>query len=395
VRRLGGAARRADRPPAVSALTRSPQLRAEALFRGLVSPPRRNPLRWAVPLAALIACAAAAPAAAALRPAVSAVECLRSCADGGAPRGGSLLLVTGRGLAGARRAVFAGRPGEADDRRGRLRVVGDGELRVRVPWEAEPGPLTLASDTGPDIARVRVEVAPLPAVSGYRCVRKCAARKRVRPGSLVQVRGVRLSRVTAVSFFGGASDADDRPTPRVGSQTYESFRVRVPRGAATGPFRAAASDGATSPERRISIRPRALFPVRGDHGYGERGARFGAGRGRRGHQGQDVFADCGTPLVAARGGRVRHAGFQRAAGHYLVIDGRGPSWDYVYMHMEAAPAHDEGDRVSAGEPIGTVGDSGNASACHLHFELWSAPGWYEGGEPFDPLPYLRHWDRTS
>jgi murein DD-endopeptidase MepM/ murein hydrolase activator NlpD len=42
-----------------------------------------------------------------------------------------------------------------------------------------------------------------------------------------------------------------------------------------------------------------------------------------------------------------------------------------------------------------VGDTGNASGCHLHFELWSAPGWYAGGEPFDPLPRLQRWDAQS
>jgi murein DD-endopeptidase MepM/ murein hydrolase activator NlpD len=39
-----------------------------------------------------------------------------------------------------------------------------------------------------------------------------------------------------------------------------------------------------------------------------------------------------------------------------------------------------------------VGDTGNAWGCHLHFELWTAPGWYAGGEPFDPLPRLQRWD---
>ncbi len=33
--------------------------------------------------------------------------------------------------------------------------------------------------------------------------------------------------------------------------------------------------------------------------------------------------------------------------------------------------------------------TGRASTCHLHFELWTAPGWYEGGKPIDPLPLLK------
>jgi murein DD-endopeptidase MepM/ murein hydrolase activator NlpD len=42
-----------------------------------------------------------------------------------------------------------------------------------------------------------------------------------------------------------------------------------------------------------------------------------------------------------------------------------------------------------------VGDTGRASGCHLHFEEWTAPGWYAGGKPFDPLPDLRAWDAQS
>ena len=35
--------------------------------------------------------------------------------------------------------------------------------------------------------------------------------------------------------------------------------------------------------------------------------------------------------------------------------------------------------------------TGNASTCHLHFEIWTAPGWYEGGSPRDPKPDLERW----
>ena len=51
--------------------------------------------------------------------------------------------------------------------------------------------------------------------------------------------------------------------------------------------------------------------------------------------------------------------------------------------------------VRTGQPIGLVGDTGNAQGCHLHFEIWGAPGWYEGGSPIDPLSYLKAWDRYS
>jgi murein DD-endopeptidase MepM/ murein hydrolase activator NlpD len=137
------------------------------------------------------------------------------------------------------------------------------------------------------------------------------------------------------------------------------------------------------------------FPLLGDHDFGESGARFGAGRSGHTHQGQDVMADCGLPLVAARGGRVQYTGTDSAAGIYIVIDGKGTAYDTAYMHLAAPSPLKVGDLVRTGQPIGLVGDTGDATACHLHFEIWTAPGWYEGGSPLDPLPYLMKWDRYS
>lgn len=136
-----------------------------------------------------------------------------------------------------------------------------------------------------------------------------------------------------------------------------------------------------------------IFPIRGRHNFGRTDANgFGGGRG---HKGQDVFASCGTTLAAARGGRVKYAGYHRAAGYYVVITGRSSDADYVYMHMRSPARVRSGERVFTGQAIGEVGDTGNASGCHLHFELWTAPGWYSGGRPVDPLPRLREWDSYS
>jgi murein DD-endopeptidase MepM/ murein hydrolase activator NlpD len=137
------------------------------------------------------------------------------------------------------------------------------------------------------------------------------------------------------------------------------------------------------------------FPILGPHEFAMGSGRFGAGRAGHSHQGQDTMAACGTPLVAARGGVVQFAGFQSLAGNYIVIDGRGTTVDFMYAHLaEPSPLH-TGETVRTGQPIGVVGDTGDATACHLHFEMWSAPGWYEGGSPFDPLPSLEAWDAYS
>jgi hypothetical protein len=137
------------------------------------------------------------------------------------------------------------------------------------------------------------------------------------------------------------------------------------------------------------------FPILGGHEFGMGAGRFGAGRSGHTHQGQDVMAACGTPLIAARGGIVQFSGYQYAAGNYVVIDGRGTPNDFMYAHLAEPSPLQTGDMVRTGQPIGIVGDTGDATACHLHFEIWGAPGWYEGGAPFDPLAELEKWDRYS
>jgi murein DD-endopeptidase MepM/ murein hydrolase activator NlpD len=135
---------------------------------------------------------------------------------------------------------------------------------------------------------------------------------------------------------------------------------------------------------------RYRFPVAAKHGYGDG---YGAGRG---HQGQDVFAKCGSPLYAARGGRVQWNKTHSAAGHYLVIDLKGSKVDHMYAHLVRPSSLRKGARVRTGQRIGSVGDSGNASGCHLHFEIWSAPGWYEGGDALPSVTKsLKAWDSWS
>jgi len=132
------------------------------------------------------------------------------------------------------------------------------------------------------------------------------------------------------------------------------------------------------------------FPVPARHSYGDG---FGAGRG---HQGQDVFARCGSKLLAARGGRVQWNKAHSSAGNYLVIDGKGTKTDFFYAHLQQRSPLQQGTRVRTGQVIGRVGESGNASGCHLHFELWSGPGWYEGGDPLTSVQkLLKSWDAWS
>ena len=191
----------------------------------------------------------------------------------------------------------------------------------------------------------------------------------------------------SISVRWDGTEADGRPA-RNGRY---SFRVGPQAPAAPAARRAT---GAAALELGFSFYGYA-FPVLGRHEFGMGAGRFGAPRSGHTHQGQDVMAACGTPLVAARGGRVQYAGYQSAAGNYLVIDGRGTGYDFMYAHLaQPSPLH-TGDVVRTGQPIGIVGETGDAVGCHLHFEIWTSPGWYEGGSPIDPLPFLEKWDAYS
>ncbi len=135
-----------------------------------------------------------------------------------------------------------------------------------------------------------------------------------------------------------------------------------------------------------------VFPIRGAHNYGTSINRFGPISGRD-HKGQDVLSACGVRLVAAHAGRVSTVDSGGDTGNYLVIQSTDRT-DMVYMHMRSAALVREGQTVTAGQLVGYVGQTGNATTCHLHFELWT-PHWWDGGHPFDPLPRLKQWDAAS
>jgi murein DD-endopeptidase MepM/ murein hydrolase activator NlpD len=135
-----------------------------------------------------------------------------------------------------------------------------------------------------------------------------------------------------------------------------------------------------------------IFPVQGAYSFGGADARFGATRSGHTHQGQDVIAAEGTPIVAPLAGTVTWVAYQAAAaGHYVVLHG-ADGRDYVFMHLQdgsVAVAKDQA--VTAGQRLGSVGHTGDASGPHLHFEIWPN-GWYaDGSQPIDPLPQLEAW----
>jgi peptidase M23-like protein len=136
-----------------------------------------------------------------------------------------------------------------------------------------------------------------------------------------------------------------------------------------------------------------VFPVAGPFDFGGPEARFGSGRVGHIHEGHDILAAAGTPVVAPYAGTISSTSFQAiGAGEYVVldaVDGR----DYFFAHcLRKSTAVVEGAVVAAGQRLCLVGATGTTSgAPHLHFEIWVG-GWrVRGGAPIDPLPELRAW----
>ena len=105
--------------------------------------------------------------------------------------------------------------------------------------------------------------------------------------------------------------------------------------------------------------------------------------GGRTHEGTDIMAASGAPVVAIADGTITYAGYGSSAGYWIVLtgdDGHG----YWYMHNTKNLV--SGGHVRVGQQIATVGNTGNASggAPHVHFEYH--PG---GGGPINPYPMLR------
>ena len=144
-------------------------------------------------------------------------------------------------------------------------------------------------------------------------------------------------------------------------------------------------------ERERPSRP--LHPVRGPIDYGEAAARFGAGRGGHVHQGQDVFAPAGTPLVAVQDAVVVETGSDGGRGNYVALYARRARQTYLYLHMQAPSPLAPGARVRRGQTVGALGCTGSCWGDHLHFEIRSGRG--TSAPAIDPLPYLRRWRPRS
>ncbi len=169
-----------------------------------------------------------------------------------------------------------------------------------------------------------------------------------------------------------------------------TFTIKTPKASSDQPREPTASESpdATSPEADDTtveppsgrVVPMASCPVDPPRAVSDS---FGAPRdGGRGHAGNDIMAPRGVAIRAVNAGTIGWTGNGGSGGvSFYLSDG---SNEYYYAHLDTLSVT-TGQKVAAGQIVGTNGNSGNASGgpTHLHFEIH--PG---GGEAIDPYPTL-------
>ena len=140
----------------------------------------------------------------------------------------------------------------------------------------------------------------------------------------------------------------------------------------------------------------SVFPVAGAHSFGGPENRYGAARSGHIHEGQDILTAEGTPDVAPLAGTISTTDFQAGGAGYYAVEHATIGFDLVFDHCKAGSlAVSAGQAVAAGQTLCLAGQTGDATAPHLHFEMWVG-GWYApGGHTIDPLPYLEAWEHPA
>ena len=113
---------------------------------------------------------------------------------------------------------------------------------------------------------------------------------------------------------------------------------------------------------------------------------WGAARsGGRRHEGIDIFARRGTPVISSTKGIVLKVGVNELGGNIVSVMGPGGHSHY-YAHLEEYGRYREGDLVQPGDTLGFVGTSGNAKGTppHLHYGIYTM-----GEGAINPYPYLK------
>ncbi|CAH1001474.1 hypothetical protein LEM8419_02377 [Neolewinella maritima] len=206
------------------------------------------------------------------------------------------------------------------------------------------------------------------------------------PGRLLTIEAV--APPSAAALFGELYGADDRRLLLWDTLTHRlTYETSAPLGENLLFLLQTAPYPDSTYRIRLRTDPSLLFPVAGAD-EGDIRSFWGASRagGRRRHEGNDIFAARGTPLLAVTDGRVSRVRNGGLGGKTVWLrDGqRGLSYYYAHLDSQLVAA---GTYVQRGDTVGLVGNTGNARTTppHLHF------GIYANGAR-DPYPYLQRQD---
>jgi hypothetical protein len=157
-----------------------------------------------------------------------------------------------------------------------------------------------------------------------------------------------------------------------------------------------ASPEAGVPTPAQTVADGAVFPVAGPHNFGGPENRYGAPRSGHVHEGQDILTAEGTPDVAPLAGTITSTSYQAGGAGYYAVEHTLIGFDFMFAHCkEASLVVSAGEVVAAGQELCQAGQTGDATAPHLHFEMWVG-GWQApGGHSIDPLPYLEAWEQAA
>jgi len=143
---------------------------------------------------------------------------------------------------------------------------------------------------------------------------------------------------------------------------------------------------------------RYIFPVVGPSDYIDTYGAFRSDVPGNWHHGDDIFAPLGAPVVAVAGGTINRVGWEKLGGWRLwVRDSVGD--EFYYAHLSGYAPHDlHSNRVTAGQVIGFIGNTGDAftTSPHLHFEIHPRPLLHLGYDgAVDPTKYLDDWTHLA
>jgi murein DD-endopeptidase MepM/ murein hydrolase activator NlpD len=198
-------------------------------------------------------------------------------------------------------------------------------------------------------------------------------------------KSTRKGTVVTVAF--ASASARDAVRPR--REPAKPDRGDGGRAKPNAPPRRKAPPTPASKLRQRATRGGFAFPVlMGRHRYSDD---WGAARQNTGrHQGNDIFAPAGTPVLAVTDGVLRRVGTARVPGNRLYLWSDTGDY-YFYGHLSSFEADARsGRRVKAGQVLGYVGSTGDAEPTppHVHFEIH--PG---AGPAVNPYPFLRAWEK--